>query len=218
VAGTEEPESDNPDVSLLEPRGLIATADEPALLAAFNGGFRTRHGHYGMITSGVTLVPMREGMCTIAGDASGHLAIGSWKRGSALDSGTWYRQTPPCMVERGTLHPGLADPASRKWGATLEGETVIRRSALGVDRSGKQMFIGISNSTTARALGLGMQRAGAETVAQLDVNWSYPKILIFPRDAAGTRHAVSLFEGFLFEPDEMLRKPSPRDFFYIVRR
>jgi hypothetical protein len=122
------------------------------------------------------------------------------------------------MLEQGVLHPGLANPEARSWGSTLEGETVIRRSALALSRAGDRLYVGVSNYTTARALALGMQSAGGWTVAQLDVNWSYPKFLVFPRDDAGQRHAATVFRGFLFERDEMLRQPSPRDFFYVVRR
>jgi hypothetical protein len=218
VAGTEEPESDNPDVEWLEPRGLIALADEPQLLAAFNGGFRARHGHHGMLTGGVTLVPLRAGLCTISAGADAPLRVGTWHARDDVRPGAWYRQTPPCMLEAGVLHPGLANPESRQWGSTLEGETVIRRSALALDREGRLLYVAVSNYTTARALALGMQSAGGWTVAQLDVNWSYPKILTFPRDTAGVRRAASVFAGFLFNRDEMLRRPSPRDFFYVVRR
>lgn len=218
VAGTAEPETSNPLAEGLAHRGLIDPADESQLLAAFNGGFKARHGRHGMLVDDVLLVPMRIGMCTISGGASAALRIASWQQDEVAQAGAWYRQTPPCMIEQGVLHPGLANPESRKWGSTLEGETVIRRSALGLDGSGNVLYMGVSNATTARALALGMQSAGAWTVAQLDVNWSYPRFLIFPRDASGTRHAAALFSGFLFEPEEMLRQPSPRDFFYVTRR
>jgi len=218
VAGTVEPESSNPEAARLEARGLIAPGDEPELLAAFNGGFKARHGQHGMVVAGVELLPLRVGLCTIMSSASGGLHIASWKRSDTREPGAWYRQTPPCMLEQGVLHPGLADPSSRKWGATLEGETVIRRSALALAPRGDILYMGVSNATTARALALGMQSAGGWTVAQLDVNWSYPRFLIFPRDASGARRAASLFQGFLFEPKEMLVQPSPRDFFYVVRR
>lgn len=219
VAGTEEPEPQRPEtVTELEPRGLIPARDEPRLIAAFNGGFRARHGHHGMIVQGVTLLPLLPGLCTVAGDAAGTLRIGTWRRTDDVQPGTWYRQTPPCMLEGGVLHPGLANPESRKWGATLEGKTVIRRSAIALDERGERLYVAITNFTTARALALGMQHLGAHTVAQLDVNWSYPKILVFPRDAAGLRRAAPVFEGFLFEPAEMLRRPASRDFFYVLRR
>jgi hypothetical protein len=218
VPGTEEPASDNPEVERLAGRGLIAPADEPLLLGAFNGGFMARHGHHGMWVDGVAIVPLQPGLCTIQRDPAGQIGIASWRAVDQTESGAWYRQTPPCMVERGQLHPGLANPETRKWGATLEGETVIRRSAIALSRAGDQLFVAVSNATTAPALALGMQRAGGWTVAQLDVNWSFPRFLMFPRNHAGEREAAPLFHGFLFERDEMLRRPAPRDFFYVVRR
>jgi hypothetical protein len=55
-------------------------------------------------------------------------------------------------------------------------------------------------------------------VAQLDVNWSYPKFLVFRRAASGSVEGVGLFPGFVFESDEYVRRPAQKDFFYIVRR
>ncbi len=51
-----------------------------------------------------------------------------------------YRQTPPCLVEKGELHSALYD-SNRDWGATVSGETVIRRSALGVDATGQAALL-----------------------------------------------------------------------------
>jgi hypothetical protein len=122
------------------------------------------------------------------------------------------------MVEDGVLHPGLRDPKARRWGSTLEGDTVIRRSAIALSQDGYTLYVAVSNYTTASVLAQGMRAAGGWNVSQLDVNYSFPKFLLFPRDRAGVRHAASLFKGFLFEPNEMLRDPASRDFFYVVRR
>ena len=57
----------------------------------------------------------------------------------------------------------------------------------------------------------------AVTVAQLDVNWSYPKFVTFePSDAGPNRVAVALAEGFEFSPDQFIRKKDRRDFFYLM--
>jgi len=218
VPGTLEPETSNPEAARLDRSGLIDPADEALLLAAFNGGFKSVHGHHGVSVGGVELAPLQAGLCTISGSDSGALRIASWRRSDVAEPTAWYRQSASCMLENGVLHPGLVNPESRKWGTALEGDTVIRRSAIGLDRSGEILYVGVSNSTTARALAIGMQSAGAWNVAQLDINWSYPRFLIFPRAAAGGRFATTLFTGFLFEREEMLRAPSPRDFFYVTRR
>jgi hypothetical protein len=219
VPGTEEPASENPAAAALPGRGVIPAAHRGDLLAAFNGGFRAEHGHHGMMVGGVTLLDPRADMCTTAGYEDGSLQIGTYSRLAALpQKPLWFRQSPRCMVEQGALHPGLRDPNARGWGATLEGETVIRRSAIALSQDGERLFVAVTNFTTARALALGMRAAGGWNVAQLDVNRSFPKFLLFPRDEAGKRHAVSLFQGFLYEPEEMLDDPNPRDFFYLTRR
>lgn len=219
VPGTAEPSSDNPQAHQLRQRGLIPANRKGELLAAFNGGFRAEHGQHGMLVDGVLLLPPRPDMCTIAGYVDGTLQIGTYSRLVAqAQKPLWFRQTPRCMVERGALHAWLRDTNSRGWGSALEGETVIRRSALALSQDGEVLYMALTNFTTARALALGMQAAGGWNVAQLDINQSFPKFLLFPRDAQGVRHASSLFAGFLFEPDEMLDEPAERDFFYVVRR
>ena len=131
----------------------------------------------------------------------------------------WFRQMPGCMYEDGKIHPGLADPETRLWGATLDGETVIRRSAVGLSAARDVLYVGISNHTTAKAIADGMRHAGAATVGQLDVNWSYPKFVLYePKEPGGPRKAVALAAGFEFDEDEYIRKRSLRDFFYLVRK
>jgi len=219
VPGTEEPSSENPRAATLRHRGLIPTAQRSQLLAAFNGGFRAEHGHHGMLVDGVLLLPARGDMCTVAGYEDGTLQIGTYTRLLAQpQKPVWFRQSPRCMVEQGALHPGLRDANARGWGATLEGETVIRRSGIALTEDGSTLVVAVTNFTTARALAVGMRAAGGWNVAQLDVNQSFPKFLLFPRDESGKRHAASLFDGFLFERDEMLDDPTARDFFYVIRR
>jgi hypothetical protein len=50
------------------------------LLAAFNGGFKAIHGHYGMMVDGTTLLPPTDGLATIALRADGTIQIGQWGR------------------------------------------------------------------------------------------------------------------------------------------
>jgi hypothetical protein len=219
VPGSEEPASDNPRAAALVDRGVIPAHTRDGLLAAFNGGFRAEHGHHGMMVDGVTLLPARADMCTVAGYADGTLQIGTYTRLAALgDKPSWFRQSPRCMVEDGVLNARLRDANAKGWGATLDGDTIIRRSAIALSRDHAVLYVAVTNYTSARALALGMQAVGGWNVAQLDVNRSFPKFLLFPRDAQGARHAASLFDGFLYQPHEMLDQPALRDFFYVVRR
>jgi hypothetical protein len=218
VAGSVEPKSPSSLPGVDRP-GVVPERDRGRLIAAFNGGFKAEHGRYGMAAGGVELLAPNKASCTFASFADGSLRIASWPELDGADTAGWWRQTPPCMLEDGVLHPGLAVATSKKWGATLEGDTVIRRSAVGLAADGKTLFVGISNSTTARALALGMQHAGATSVAQLDVNFSFPRFLLYKDDTAtGGLTALGAVKDLLYRSDEYVGRASPRDFFYVALR
>jgi hypothetical protein len=218
VAGSIEPKSPDGTASSARP-GLVPADDRGELVAAFNGGFKAEHGQFGMMADGQELLPPKPLSCTIASSADGTLEIAPWNK-LAPDANhfAWWRQTPGCMLENGVLHPGLRLPDTKNWGATIDGDTVIRRSAVGLDHDGKTLLVGISNSTTARAMALGMQQAGAVTVAQLDVNFSFPRFVVYEEGNQGKLTAMGAVKGFLYEPDEYLGHSSTRDFFYVTAR
>ncbi len=217
-AGKGEPRAD-PGTPAVERTGRIAPEFLPSLLAAFNGGFMAEHGHYGMRVDGVTLLKPRPKSCTIVGYTNDTVEIATWDNVSSSDARMrWFRQTPACMYENNTMHIGLRQPETRLWGATLDGETVIRRSAIGLDASRRVLYVGISNNTTARALAEGMHHAGAVDVAQLDVNWSYPKFLLYGLNDHGELVAQAPVDGFEFNPGEYVSKSAYRDFFYLTRK
>lgn len=220
MPGSSEPKSTERAAQNYKRIAHIPEVDHEELLAAFNGGFMTEHGYYGMKVGDVVFVKARDGACTIAAYRDGSVRIGSWSKLKDSESEMlWYRQAPACMYEDGKLHPGLTAGSSAKWGATLDGETVIRRSAVGLGRDRDVLYVAISNHTSARAIATGMFHAGAVDVAQLDVNWSYPKFVLFEPVAGGTeRKAVALAPGFEFSEDEYIRKRSQRDFFYLIRK
>ncbi|WP_437932246.1 phosphodiester glycosidase family protein [Sorangium sp. So ce291] len=218
VAGTKEPFS--PDIPAERRPGLVPEDHAGELIAAFNGGFKAMHGHYGMMLDGDTFLPPRDRACTIALYRNGAVRIRTWPEVRADEARmAGYRQTPPCLVEQGELHHALYD-SNRDWGATVSGETVIRRSALGVDATGKLLFYGLGEAVTARTLAHGMRAAGAHDVAELDVNHAYPRFLLYGRgaDGVGPRATSALIPDVQFKAEEYVAEPSPRDFFYLRRR
>lgn len=215
VPGTREPVA-VPDAPALERPGLVPAEHQPCLLAAFNGGFKTEHGHHGVRVSGVTLVPPRARSCTIAYYPDGSLRIAPWsKLAPTLPEMAWLRQTPPCLYDDGVLHPRLASGYQHGWGSSLEGKTVIRRSALGVDSDGKTLFVALGEHTSAEAIARGLHHAGASNIAQLDINHAFPKLLAYSW-SAGELVATPLAEGFEHAPGEYVHRPSGRDFFYLL--
>jgi hypothetical protein len=217
VVGRNEPKSLEKESQNYERIARIRDEHHDQVLGAFNGSFMTEHGYYGMKVDGVTLVKPREKPCTIAVYKDGSMRIATWKAiANTEPEMAWFRQAPSCMYENGELHPGLQAGGTAHWGATLDGETVIRRSAAGLDKARQVLYVGITNHTTARAIAIAMNHAGAADVTQLDVNWSYPKFVLFDPGPDGKRIAVALAKGFEFSEDEYIRKRSIRDFFYLM--
>lgn len=219
AAGTLEPKATTEEGLAYKRSGVVPEPRRDALVAAFDGGFKAEHGQWGMKVDGVTLLPPRDRGCTVAGYSDDSVRIGTWTAlaDTAPDT-TFWRQTPSCIVENGNLNPGLVNEESISWGAALGGGTVVRRSAVGLNANRTILYMGVGNATTARAIALGMQHAGATDVAQLDINWSYPHFIMFRPSKNGSRQGFTLFDGFAYEENEYLSRSSTRDFFYLVRK
>jgi hypothetical protein len=219
IESSEEPKTEVDESKSYARRDRIPAEAEPLLVAAFNGGFKGEHGHWGVRVGSTLLVKPRAIGCAVAHYKDGSLRIEPWSDLESTDADIdWFRQTPPCMLRAGKRHGGLWDPDSKNWGAAVGGDTVIRRSAIGLDPDHKVLFVAVTNATIAQALADGMKHVGATDVAQLDVNHSFPRFVIFPQSEGGQREATSLFDGFEVEPGDYLREGQPRDFFYVTRR
>lgn len=217
IAGTTEPLSEK--VTLAERPGIVPTNEHADLIAVFNGGFKALHGQYGMMLDGKIFLPPRDIACTVGLYRDGTIRIRTWPQISSTQSDMLaYRQTPPCLVEQDVLNNKLTE-STKNWGATVSGETVIRRSAIGVDASGKTLFYALGEAVTAQSLATAMKAVGARDAAQLDVNYAYPRFLFFDHPPAAERRAVlSLVPHVDYRSGDYVREPSPRDFFYITRR
>ncbi len=221
VAGMYEPMTKLPEAKAHVRTGVIVPADLPRALAAFNGGFKATHGNFGMKAEGVLFIEPRKNACTVAAYPSDVLKIRSWEElEPSRDQMVWFRETPACMFEQGAMHKGLTVEENTMWGATLDKDTVIRRSAIGLSQDGGTLFVGISEATTATAIAKAMSHAGAVDVAQLDVNWSYPKfVTVEPRDGSLADPKVkAIIDGFEYTEDDYVKKAMPRDFFYLARK
>jgi hypothetical protein len=219
VMGYQEPRTEKPEAAGYTRLAKIPPEHYDALLGAFNGGFMAEHGGYGVYFDGITFLDPKDEACTMVAFRDGSYAVASWnKLKDRLPNMLWFRQAPACMYEDGEMHPFLKVHHAKKWGATLDGNTVIRRSAVGLSADGQILYVGISNHTTAKVMASGMHHAGACHVAQMDVNWSYPKFVTYEPGKDGQLYPIALAEGFEFSNKLYLRERSMRDFFYLARR
>lgn len=218
VAGTLEPESKR--VPRDQRTGLVPAADQQGLFAVFNGGFKAKHGRYGMGVGREVFIPARnDASCTVGLYDDGHVSVGRYEELERLGLRAW-RQTPPCLARQGKPSPDLGNSwKSRRWGMNAEGRKDIRRSAVGTREGGRVLLFGLGEWVTPEGLTRAMLAAGAEDVAELDINWSYTRFLLFaPGDGGAPGVSGTLIPKVKHRPGEYVSRPSPRDFFYLVRR
>ncbi len=212
VAGTVEPVSP----ANVTRTGSIPRADLTSLVAAFNGGFKATHGHYGMMVDGQTLLPPQPNADTIALYRDGRVRIAPWSVISdTLPQMQSFRQTPAFLAYHGQVNPALMDERLITWGASVSGKTVIWRSALGVSADGRTLFYAAGESLTARRLAEALVTAGASNVAELDVNWSFERFLTYAPPSGNLTEQV-LLDQMHYQPGMYVKYPAARDFFYLT--
>jgi hypothetical protein len=215
VAGSEEPASDV--VKHKDRPGRIPDSDHARLVAAFNGGWQAVHGHFGMMIDGAQFLPPKDKCCTVALYKDGSLSIAPWTALSSTSGDMFaYRQTPPCLREGGSHHSLLQD-SSKNWGAAVDGATVIRRSAIGIDKAKKVLYYGVGDSLTALTIAEALGYAGAWDVAELDVNAAFPRFLTYSHAKEHPTVKESLIPA-LYKPGEYATLSWYRDFFYLTRK
>jgi hypothetical protein len=213
VLGTNEPYSEVP----ITRTGLIPYQDNQpgVLLATFNGGFKARHGHSGAMVDGITVLPPRPGFATVAMYADGHVAIGSWgvTMKETPDMLAW-RQNGPLIIQDGQINPHTLDAAPQDWGYSLDGNTTVWRSGLGLSADGQTLYYVAGPHLTMPALATALAATGSTQAMQLDINnfWVHFDAI----QAAGNKlQAVPLVDGMNNGVGRYLEGYS-RDFFYIT--
>jgi hypothetical protein len=92
--------------------------------------------------------------------------------------------------KRGRCTPGWKTSRQCTGARPSGGDTEVRRS-VGRTPDRTVLYIGLSNFTTARAMGVGMEHVGASVVAELDIHGSYPIRLTTRSASSGPRHGTS---------------------------
>lgn len=220
VAGTEEPETKVVPES--KRTGLVPLDKQSDLLVVFNGGFMAKHGKFGMMLDGDEFLPPREDACAVALKKDGAFWIAPWSEMKGKEAElAYYRQTPLCFIDKGQLHPDLDDDyKKRKWGGQNDGRKDTRRSAVGLDASGKVLFYGLGEWVFPKDMAVAMKAAGAVSAAQLDINWSYTRFLVMGRPSPSEPLQVvsTLVPKIEHTKRGYVEKAATRDFFYVTKK
>jgi hypothetical protein len=200
--------------------GLVPESERGGLVAVFNGGFMPRHGRWGMRVGDTTLLPPRDGGCTVAVLADGgDVRVRSWPALAPAAAGLRVvRQTPPCLVEQGVVHAELQAGRDKAWAGHTPGLVTRRRSAIGLSADARSLFYAIGVETSPKYLATGLLAAGAHDAAQLDINWNWTRFLLFAPVEGGAPRVSATLAPVEHTKRDYVEVPSKRDFFYVVRR
>jgi hypothetical protein len=218
-AGVEDPEP------LTGPHGPGRLPRDPGVYrrvaAAFNGAFKTDHGHYGMMVHKRVLLPPVPGAATVVVLDDGRIGFGTWgadrKVGGLVgvdDEGiVSFRQNLDALIDHGQVNP----TGRSLWGFTLPGKGAqTERSGLCVTTSGHMLYAW-GDDVSATALAKAMKFGGCDYAMHLDMN-PYHTGFIFTAidDFAGKKYKTQLLSSAMsIQPDRYVQY-SPKDFFYVM--
>ena len=216
VPGTLEPAHPSGIAESIPYLGMVPPPNQGGLVAAFNGGFKAIHGHYGMMVNGITLLSPIDGMATVAVYKDGSVQMGAWNQDLSLSPDmAAFRQNCPPLIDQGQLNPTLSTDAVRAWGFTHNTD-VTWRTGLGLSQDRRFLIYAVGNGTDARFLAQALQQAGAYWAMQLDINQYYARFVSYAQ--TGGAPAGRMLLDQMTDNPRLYVTPSIRDFFYLTLR
>ncbi len=216
IMGTEEPAAPNgpPRSGEMPPSDKVANI----LLAAFNGGFKARHGEFGAMMDGVIYLPPRQGLGTLVIYKDGSVRLGEWGKDVSMNPGiVSLRQNGPLVIQAGQFNPRIYNNDPKDWGYTVNDVSPTIRTGVGLSRDGKTLYYFCGPSLSMEMLAKSMQAAGAWNSIQLDINnyWS----LFVKIDPVNSKVvAEPLLPKLMVAYVDRYLYDSSRDFFYITTK
>ncbi|HZU82339.1 MAG TPA: hypothetical protein VE987_05465, partial [Polyangiaceae bacterium] len=218
-AGVEDPEP------LTGPHGAGRIPRDPAIYrrvaAAFNGAFKTEHGHYGMMVHKRVLLPPVPGAATVAVFDDGRVGFGTWGAerriggiaGVADDALVSFRQNLDPLIDGGRVNP----TGRNLWGFTLPGKGAqTERSGLCVTSAGHLLYAW-GDDVSGTALAKAMKMGGCDYGLHLDMN-PYHTGFLFAAidDLTAKKYKSQLLTPLMSIPPDRYVQYAPKDFFYVM--
>ncbi len=197
-------------------RGEGRIPREPEVLhravGAFNGGFKTTHGEYGMMVARRVLLPPKQGAATVMVTSDGRTGFGTWPDRDAIPPNMLsFRQNLEPLVDGGVLRAS----ERAQWGWHLHTTGMLtHRSGLCLTSTGHMVYAW-GPEVTAETLGNAMIQAGCSYAVHLDMN---PRHTAFAYVDARKRPRAALLHPGMQVLAKRFIVWSPKDFFYLTLR
>lgn len=188
------------------------------LLAAFNGGFKAVNGQFGVMVGQTTVLPLKNGLGTVAIYPNGQVRIGEWGTDITDTAGVIaVRQNCPLIVHDGETNPLTENPSPVDWGYTVNGATATARSALAISADRRVLYYAAGDNLVLPVLAQALADTGVEQAMQLDINPFWVHFEAYRKD--GNNLLAEMLLGSMGKNgSERYLKSFTRDFFYIIGR
>ncbi len=218
-AGTEDPK---PTVGAFHGTGRLPRDTNVAkhAVAAFNGGFKTEHGHYGMmLRKHILLPPIPTAASAVVMD-DGRFGMGAWSPTKDVPDGIFsYRQNMDPLIDGGIINPRHRNA----WGAVLPGQPKMvgqqtERSGLCITKAKHLLYVW-GDDVGPEQLGKGMQLAGCDFGMHLDMNPHHTGFVFMTFDDAQYKTGKSeVLTPLMAVSNRRYIDYAPKDFFFALMR
>lgn len=186
------------------------------LVAAFNGGFQERDGHYGMIVGQQTYLPLQNNLATLVIDKNSKLKIIDYTGQNLGNDNLVIRQNGDMLVDEGQVVPDKGDKQFGIWGRTTTGNMYTWRSGIGITKTGNLIYA-VGSSLIPETLAAALAAGGAITAMQLDINPYWVRFSVFDPLGDGKYKHTSIQKNMYDGGDKFLQGYQ-KDFFYLYKR
>ena len=189
----------------------IPAGTRTGLLATFNSGFKIATSDGGFYLNGSTAGTLTPGVASLVYYADGHIAMGNWDQGISMGPGVvGVRQNLHLIVQNGQVPSSVDVNVESSWGATLGGGYYVWRSGIGITSDNRVIFV-YGPALNVRELADVLQRAGAVTGMELDINPEWTNFMYYLPNQAASPTPVNLLPDQQ-EPADRYYAPNSRDF------
>ncbi len=186
------------------------------LVAAFNGGFQEKDGHYGMIVNGKTYLPLQKNLATLVMYNGGKPKILNYTGQDLGQNVVAVRQNGPMLLENSKDVTSSNAWNMQTWGLTTTNSMYTWRSGIGITKNGNLIYAA-GPSLVPQTLAAALKAAGAVDAMQLDINPVWVRFIIFTPLGNGLYSYYPLTKDMTNGGYQDLTGYQ-KDFFYLIKK
>ncbi|MBI1378502.1 MAG: hypothetical protein GC157_13610 [Frankiales bacterium] len=200
----------DPGTSGMSQPDLVPPSAFPNLVATFNSGFKLKDISGGYYDHGHTVGTLTDGAASLVIYKDGHATVGTWGQDvSMTPQVAFVRQNLKPLITNGKVAGDVNANVEATWGATIGGAANVWRSGIGVTASGDLVYA-MGDAMSVADLADVLQRAGAVTAMQLDINVAWVSYMWYSHPTPSTvrPHKMGQFQ----RPVDRYLSDTSRDF------